>query len=344
MPAPSYRIIAEACDVSTATVSRALSGDPVVRLKTRELVAATAKRLGYRRNGLVGAMMSRLRTSHGLSFHGSLAFIHVPSLGQPNLLATQRRIIDGARARAGELGFKLDTFTLGQSGLSTHRMVQVLRARNVSGLILLHSDPNTTTAGFPWGEFTSVEIDYSEREPRITTVCVDHYHTLLGALSRLHQLGYRRMGLFLERFKNDRIWFRYSAAFHAFHVNGLLTNAIAPLIVEKMQEAEFLSWYRKHKPDLVLGHVDAAVEWLGKAGFRTPDKSAFFNLNWTARKRACAGIDWLPELQGEVAAESIIAQIHRHETGLPANPRTTMVRGRWVDGPTLRRTTEIRDV
>jgi hypothetical protein len=82
--------------------------------------------------------------------------------------------------------------------------------------------------------------------------------------------------------------------------------------------------------------VDEAVAWLQRAGVRVPEETAFFNLSWTERKRPCAGLDLRLELQGEVAAENLIAQIQRGERGLPDDPRTIMVRGRWVDGPTLR--------
>jgi len=36
------------------------------------------------------------------------------------------------------------------------------------------------------------------------------------------------------------------------------------------------------------------------------------------------------------AVESLAAQIHRNERGLPTDPRTVMISGRWVEGPTLR--------
>ena len=333
--AASIRIIAEACGVSIATVSRALAGHPTVRPETRERVVAAARRLGYARNNLVGTVMSQLRASRAMNFKGSLALIHVPSPGQPHLLPTQQRIIEGARARAVELGFKLDVFTLSAEGFNLRRLVQVLRARNVSGLILIYSDPSNATADFPWDDFTAVEIDYGEREPRITTVCIDHYQTFMGALSRLHALGYRRMGLFLERFKDDRLWFRFSAAYHSFHLYETSAKQLPPYVTERMQAGGFLAWYRKHKPDLVVGHVDEAVGWLRSIGVRVPEATAYFNLNWTARRRPCAGLDYVPELQGSVAADSVIGQVLRHERGRPANPLNTMIRGRWVDGPTL---------
>jgi hypothetical protein len=63
-------------------------------------------------------------------------------------------------------------------------------------------------------------------------------------------------------------------------------------------------------------------------------------LNWNERSRPCAGLDLRPELQGTAAINSVVAQIHRNERGLPADPHTVMLSGRWVDGPTIRRSLE----
>jgi hypothetical protein len=87
----------------------------------------------------------------------------------------------------------------------------------------------------------------------------------------------------------------------------------------------------------VIGHIDKAVSWLQQAGVQVPATTGYLNLNWNERTRACAGLDLQPELQGIVALESLVPLVLRNERGLPASPHTIMVGGRWVDGPTLRR-------
>lgn len=338
MPAPSIRLLADACGVSTATVSRALAGHPSVRATLRRRVTAEAERRGYRRNRLVAALMTAVRQTRTPSFCGNLALIHVPSARQPSLLPTQRRILRGARDRAAELGFNLEAFSLGASGLSPRSLGRVLSARGVLGAIFLHADPSPERIEFPWDQFTAVGIDYGELEPTLHTVCLDHYVTLANTLRRLDHLGYRRIGMFLERFKDERIGAKWSAPFLAFQA-AASARGIEPvpiLVCEKMNETDFLAWHATHRPDLVVGHVDKAVDWLRGKGIRVPAGTAYFNLNWTARTQPCAGLDVRPELQGSVAAETLIAQIQRNERGLPADPRTIMIKGRWVDGPTLR--------
>lgn len=108
------------------------------------------------------------------------------------------------------------------------------------------------------------------------------------------------------------------------------------LMRDTMVKGELLAWYHQHKPDLIIGHVDRAVRWFGECGIPIPTKLGYFNLNWNERTLPCAGLDLRPELHGVVAVETLAAQIHRNERGLPTDPRTVMISGRWVDGPTLR--------
>lgn len=110
-----------------------------------------------------------------------------------------------------------------------------------------------------------------------------------------------------------------------------------PLVAAEIEPGRFLAWHRANGLDVVIGHVDRAVLWLRRAGIRVPADTGYLNLNWNERTRRCAGLDLRPELQGVVAAETLVPLVLRNERGLLAVPRTVMISGRWVDGPTLRR-------
>lgn len=336
MPKTTLRTLAESCGLSTATVSRALSGHPNVRTEVRERVQAMAERHGYSRNDLVGTVMAHVRAARTQSFHGNLAIVHVPSADQPRPLPMQKNMIAAAGVRARELGFQLDVFQLDPTQSGAERLGRVLRARGVQGVVFLFSRPTEATRGFPWQHFASVEIDYGAPELVQHTVSIDHHLTLTVALAHLKALGYRRPGLFIERHKDDRLMFKWSAAFRSFQETQDGIASVPVLVADEMTPAAFLAWHRAHRPDLVIGHVDKAVAWLRSAGVSVPAKTAFFNLNWNERSRPCAGLDLRPELQGSVAVESLVARLHRNERGLPVDPHTVMLSGRWVDGPTVR--------
>ncbi len=335
MPKTSLRELAEACGLSAATVSRALSGHPNVRPAVRQRVHEIAARHGYARNQLVGTVMAHVRAARTQRLLGNAAIVHVPSPEQPQPRPMQQCMIDAAVARARELGFHLGQFRLESTRSAAPALGRMLRARGVQGVIFLYSRPTTATDTFPWEHFATVEIDYGAPNPVQHTVSIDHHFTLTSALQRLRALGYRRMGLFVERHKDERLNFKWSAAFRSFQeMHGGIGHAPV-LMAETMTSQAFLAWQRAHRLDLVVGHVDHAILWLRGAQVRVPEETGFFNLNWNERSRPCAGLDLRPELQGITAVETLVAQIHRNERGLPADPRSVTLSGRWVDGPTL---------
>lgn len=333
---PSLRLLAEAAGVSTATVSRALAGHPAVLPETRERIVTLAREQGYLRNVLMAKLMSHVRTGRTQRFYGNLAVIHVPSAEHPHLLPSQRQIIDGATIRARELGFQLYEFSLSEGKLGAKGYARMLRARGVQGVIFLYTEPTQLLADFPWENFSTIENDYGRLEPVLHTVCMDHYLSLTSALRRLQSLGYRRIGFFIAQYKDARLSHKWSAAFVSYQRHSGAIGKVPIHIAAKIERAPFLRWHRRHRPDLVIGHVDEAIGWLQRAGVKVPETTAFFNLNWFERSCPCAGLDLRLELQGSVAVENLVAQIQRGERGLPADPRIIMIKARWVDGPTIR--------
>lgn len=333
--ATTIRSLAAHCGLSTATVSRALAGRIHVQAETRGRIEEAARSLGYARNELVGSLMAHLRGARAKTFIGNLAVVHVPYPGQTQMGAQQRRIVRGAQVRARELSFQLYPFSLGDVGARPQALVATLRARGVLGLIFLYSQPLPAALEFPWDEYVALEIDYGQREPRLHTVCHDQYLTLTTALVRLRAAGYRRAGLIVEDFKDERILGKWSAAFGAFQRRQENLGRVPVLAAETIKEAAFARWYRAHRPDVVIGHVDRCVGWLKKLGRRVPEDTGFFSLNREEGVVPCAGIDPRLELQGSVAIDALLTQIRGGERGLPAVARTLMVPGRIVAGPTV---------
>lgn len=280
--------------------------------------------------------MSHVRADRASSFIGNLAIVHIPSPEQPDILPMQQCIIDGAIQRAAELGFHLDLFSLGKNGSKPASLGRMLHARGTLGVIFLQPKSNHATNGFPWEHFASLHIDFNSTKLLHHTVSLDHHFTLISALDRLKSIGYRRLGMFIARHKDERLVHKWSAAFRSFQENQGGIGNLPILMRETIQQTELLEWYHHHRPDLIIGHVDQAIAWFEAAGIFMPRDLGFFNLNWNERKLPCAGLDLQPQLHGIVAVETLAAQIHRNERGLPANPRTVMISGHWIDGPTLR--------
>ena len=335
--APTLRSLAKILGLSRTTVSDALRGSARVDPNTALRVKKAAREAGYRRNPLAGALMSELRRSRGATFRGVLAAIDFNEPDRPAGAALfHRELAAGADTRATELGFKTERFAVGQAGVSVQRLDAILQSRGISGVILLPVWGEPDLSNLDWTRFAGIYTDYIMERPRLHTVCSDQFRSLLAALQRLVGGGYRRPGLFLQKHQDERLQYRWSAAFRAFQDNHPGIKPIPPLIVDNYRRTDFVRWFRRYRPDVVLGHNSDAIDWMESCGARVPATHGFVCLNLHMKTRPCAGLDLQPRTLGARAAELLIAQLQHNETGIPEWPSTTMIPARWVDGPTLR--------
>ena len=87
---------------------------------------------------------------------------------------------------------------------------------------------------------------------------------------------------------------------------------------------------------MIVGHEQVIVEWLAEMGRRVPEHVGFFKLNLTEATSPCAGLDLGPRRLGAVAIETVVAMLHRQESGVPAHPQAIALEAAWVEGPTIR--------
>jgi LacI family transcriptional regulator len=337
---PTVRSLARDLGLSHTTVSDALRGKGRVDPATVERVQKAAEEAGYRRNPLAAAVMSELRRSRGATFRGVLAAVDMlePQRRDPHGVF-HRELIAGGRARAAALGFKLEEFVAGESGLTVQRLDSILQARGIHGVLLLPTWYTPDWTQLDWSRYAAVYTDYVIDRPPLHCVCCNHYRSMMALLARLVARGYRRPGLFIERGRDERTQRRFSAAFRSFQESegerGL--EVIPPLITAARREDEFRAWFRKHKPDVVLAHFTEAIDWMEAAGARVPATHGFVSLNVVYKERACAGLDQQPRELGARAVELLIAQLQRNERGIPEWPTTTTIAARWVEGPSVRK-------
>ncbi|MBI5767586.1 MAG: LacI family DNA-binding transcriptional regulator [Verrucomicrobia bacterium] len=336
-PAPTLRSLARTLGLSRTTVSDALRGSPRVDPNTAARVKRAAREAGYRRNPLAGALMSELRRSRGTAFRGVLAAVDFLEPDRPDYAAKfHAELVTGAQARATELGFKLERFVVGRTGITVQRLDSILLSRGIHGILLLPAWDEPDLSNLDWSHYAGVYTDYIIERPALHSVCSDHYRSLLAALQRLAGLGYKRPGLFLQKHQDERLQHRWGAAFRTFQETHPTTRPVPALVADRIGPELFQAWFRKHKPDVVLGHDTQAIEWMEACGVEVPATTGFVCLNVLRRTRPCAGLDLQPRQLGARGAELLIAQLQRNEAGIPEWPSTTTIPAHWVDGPTLR--------
>lgn len=336
-PAPTLRSLARTLGLSRTTISDALRGSPRVDPGTAARVKKAAREAGYRRNPLAGALMSELRRSRGTTFRGVLAAVDFTEPDRPDHAARyHHELVAGAEERAIELGFKVERFPVGHVGVSVQRLDSILQSRGIHGVMLLPAWDEPDLSNLDWSVYAGIYTDYIIERPALHAVCSDHYRSLFAVLQRLAGLGYRRPGLFLQKHHDERLQFRWGAAFRAFQESHPGIRPLPPLIVDTFTREEFTRWFRRCKPDVVLSHHAVAMDWMESCGAKLPATHGFVCLNVLMKTRPCAGLDLQPRVLGARAAEMLIAQLQRNETGIPEWPSTTTIPAHWIDGPTVR--------
>jgi LacI family transcriptional regulator len=335
-PHPTVRSLARELGLSRTTVSDALRGAPRVDPGTVRRVQEAAKLAGYERNPLAAALMSELRRSKGSTFRGVIAAIDLDEPNRPAYAARfHRELVVGATSRADELGFKLENFVMGEGGLSIRRLDSVLQSRAIHGVLLLPAWEDPDLSQLDWTQYAGVYADYIMERPALHCVCPDHYRSMMATLSRLAAFGYSRPGLVLHRHNDERLQYRWSGAFRAFQDHHPRIKRVSPLMAPMLNQEEFVKWFRRHRPDVVISHNTAVMDWMEACGAKIPETHGFVSLNVVMKTRPCAGLDLQPNLLGARAAEMLVAQLQRNERGIPEWPAITTISARWVDGPTV---------
>jgi DNA-binding LacI/PurR family transcriptional regulator len=218
-PNPSLRELARSLGLSHTTVSEALRASPRVKASTRERVLKAAREVGYRHNPLAGALMSEMRRSRSGTFRGVIAVIDLdgPTRRHPNAERFHRELTRGAGERAVELGFKIESFVIGHNDISITRLDAILKSRGIHGVFLLPASESPDLTQLDWTRYAGVYADYIIEHPALHSVCSDHYRSMMTTLQRLQALGYRRPGLVLTRHHDERLLYRWEAAFQVYH-------------------------------------------------------------------------------------------------------------------------------
>ncbi len=329
--------VAQAAGVSVMTVSLALRRDPSIPADTRERVLATAARLGYRRNPLVSALMAGLRGWHprGNDAH-VIAYVesYAGALTRQQH-ATLRRFRDGAREGAAQHGYRLEVFRMSEEGLSEAQLKRVLGARGIRGVVFAPFPLTGSALTLPWDDHALATLGFSLARPPLHRAVNHQVHSFRLALAQLLALGYRRIGLVMSRHEDQRVernWI--SSALLAQHEHAETDREFPLFFVEHVEREALLAWLRRERPEAVVSTEPGVQGVVQAAALRAKRPIGFAHLHLAERGSGCAGIDQNNERVGAAAIDLVVEQLHGNHYGVPANPKTVLIEGRWVAGRT----------
>ncbi|RYF44262.1 MAG: hypothetical protein EOO38_18225 [Cytophagaceae bacterium] len=100
---------------------------------------------------------------------------------------------------------------------------------------------------------------------------------------------------------------------------------------------QFAAWFSEHRPEVVVSQEWQVMRVLDSLGLRVPHDVGFAHLAVGDDEHHWAGMNQNSELVGSAAVDLVDAQLRRNERGIPNVPKTVLIPGYWVAGPTVRR-------
>lgn len=338
---PTLQDIAVAAGVAASTVCRALRSDRRIPASTQERIRNVAQELGYRPDPLLSALSLRRRGKSASTEITTIAYVMNGWQESRDRASGIRSAFgeacwEGARSRAEDLGYRLEAFSLQAGGMSGRRLSQILYARGISGVCVAPLASPRGHLTLDWKKFSCAAIGYTLTRPDLHRAVAHHYHGILLALREMRRLGYRKIGVYIDELTSKRvddIWLAgvllYARRYPKNRFPVLVTSG------DSRQTAfrkEILSWFRKERPDAVIGN-SAIHQILQDEGIRFPEDIGFAELH---RNRKFDGINaCIDQRTGQIAAAAIdliVEQIQKNERGIPSFAKTVMIAGEWRPG------------
>ena len=335
------RDLAKKLGLSHSTVAMCLRNDPRVAAKTRERVLKCARENGYRPNPLVGALMAQVRGKRRQKDTGEVvAFLTASESADAwkNLFSASRQF-EGASSRGKQLGFSVQPFWLGNRGTRCRALDRVLTARGISGLLLAPLPIDYRTLELSWERYALIAMGYSFSQLAPHRVVHHNLKTMFTCYHQLRLLGHRRIGLVLQPEADERVLHLWSTAFlgaQRLYQGDRLEPCWIPTLTDP---APFLSWYKRRRPDAVIGIWNhEPLAWLRAAGIDVPGEVSFASLDLGEENIGrIAGVLQDNRNVGIAAMDVLASVLLQNEVGLPLIPRVTMIEDTWLDGPTVTR-------
>lgn len=329
--------VAQAAGVSVMTVSLSLRHDPSIPVATRDRVCAVAAKIGYQRNPLVSVLMAGLRGRHprGRDAHVIAYVESFAATATSQQQGTLRRFREGAAACAARHGYKLQIFQLGDDGLTEARLEQVLTARGIRGVVFAPFPQTGSTLNQRWENHALAALGFSLAQPPLHRAVNHQVHSIRLALTELSKVGYRRIGLVMTRHENARVERNWLSSILLAQHEHAETGYTFPLFFEeKIDRRRLLAWLRRDRPEIVVSTEQGVPAVLRRTVGLGLGRIGFAHMHLTPDLEGCSGVDQNNERVGAAAVDLVVEQLHGNSYGIPENPKTVLIEGRWIAGRT----------
>lgn len=338
----TLRDIAKRIGVSHVTVSLALRNHPRISAARRQEILRAVKEMKYVPDPLFGQLAAYRHQRPAEKIHSAIAWVN--HWEEPERLLTKHKEFaaywKGATAAAAERGYRVDEIRW-SADCSARRFEQILFTRGIRGILIPPHLVSPDWGNFNWNKFSVIRFGLSVHAPDSNVVTSDQYRATIMAVKKIHEYGFRRIGLVVGNKLDQRLSGVYQSGFNWAQHNLNLTAKLPPLVVEasdygprpEVVRHSLDRWLARAKPDAVLTTEARVPEMIRELGYRIPRDVAVAGTSIDVP--VDAGIDQHSEAVGHIAVEMLLKQINFNECGEPAAPCRILIESLWRDGDSL---------
>ncbi|MDX2186010.1 MAG: LacI family DNA-binding transcriptional regulator [Opitutaceae bacterium] len=328
--------IARVAGVHLSTVSLALRNSPRLPEATKASIRKIAEKLGYQEDPLLRALASYRDRHRRQANPPTIAYLTqwpTPIAQAPH----HRLFLEGARARAAELGFKLEVFSLSDPSMTAKRLGRVLETRMIEGILLSSFYKGAPELDLNWARFCAVRIEMQPAAPAFSTVAVNHAQAIRDAVTHVLRRGYKRPGFMIgddwSRLVNDEWEMGFTWAQMALDpADRIPIFRFIKSTNGTIRRHRFPKWYGTHKPDVILAPHGVAEERFKDEGLTYPQDVSLVDPFLEGPIEGIAGIVHPLRQVGAAAVGLLGGMLFQHQHGVPPAPMFSYVDGWWVDG------------
>lgn len=330
--------VAREAGVSVMTVSRVLRGVGGCVPEKAERVRAAVRKLGYRPDPLVGALMAARRRNRVPDFYGVIALVNTHAVGVRQFNRRLQMLWKGAEEQAAKTGYRLEEFRCPPEDKALRGLLKTLRARGVPGILWMHFRDPGFRMEVDLSGFACATYGFSLEAPLLHRASNFQLESMQMVLEELRRRGVRRAGYVTLQQAELRVHRQWAAAWMEYRLHAPEMEWSDPLMLDldqlEMARGRFLEWFGRLRPQVVVASFADALGWLEKAGVRVPAQCGFVLLD-TEPGGKISGIDQQWDRVGAAAVDFIVGQLGRNERGVPEVPKLALLPGRWQEGRTL---------
>ena len=327
--------IAAKAGVHQTTVSLALRNHPSLRQKTRDRIRKLADEMGYRPDPALSALIAYRQSTKQNQADQVIAFIvNCRDERQFNESHVHRQLVEGARDRANELGYKLDIFWFGRDYKTSQSLDRVLKTRGIQGIILGAFDQENLGLELDWDHFSVVKINILPLELSFETVLSNQMFGVRLAMSELREHSLRHVGLAVADHDEAHNRNLFTAGYLVGQRHLDSSDIVPPLIFQRKPKAELLpeviEWGRAHKLQAILSNWNYFDEAAWALTTEYGQSCRFVPLDADDRTQRYGGVVQNHPLIGKRAVDQVVGQIKTFRRGPEEVANMTMVQPTWL--------------